>query len=95
MDSSFTTIKITRSLKRRLHSYKSNLMRARKQRVSDAEAIDSLLESATKATSPSSSSHPRVWAFAGFIKGGAPFRADEEIDRLVYGVPGKKAHAVR
>lgn len=89
MDSSeYSTIKVPKSLKRRLHAFKAGLMAKWKTHVSDAEAIAQAMFDSKKAASrfELNQNTPSVWDMAGSIKGGKKFNAVKEIDKVVYGV---------
>ncbi len=84
----YTSIKVTKVLKRQLHAFKAGIMAREKRQVSDGDAIaQALLDSKRFAARLElTQDSPSVWDLAGSITGGKKFNAVTEIEKVVYGV---------
>lgn len=83
----FTTVKMPKWIKRRLHSFKARMIARKKRRVTDAEAVlEAVREANRNERKQEKIAGPTVWELEGFIKGGKPFNSVKELDRVVYGV---------
>ncbi len=67
-----------------LHKLKARLMLAREEKVADAEVIAEALR-VMAAHKGGREEKLDLGEYAGFIKGGKKFNADDEVDQLVYG----------
>lgn len=82
-----TTIKLTKKVKRRLHGFKARLIARKHRRISDNEAVLEAVRRAEKSERPVvEREFPPLSELVGFIKGGKPFNAAKEGDKIVYGV---------